>query len=141
MRDNNVRASPGVWTGRKATTSALSAGVPRRSRSLWQLPGLGGRTWSQPVAKRSAGQRPRPLPRAGGWGGGGQAVWPWRLVGGADDLEVRVDEDVVGPVDADVVDLEVAVAEFHDAVDNATGVVAQRGFGRLVRGRAAGERP
>jgi hypothetical protein len=34
---------------------------------------------------------------------------PTRLVG-ADDLEVLVDEDVVGPVDADVVDLVLSVA-------------------------------
>src|ERR1700754_515688 len=79
--------------------------------------------------------------RAGGWGGGGRAVWPWRLVGGADDLEVRVDEDVVWPVDADVVDLVVAVAQFHHAVDDAAGVDGQSRFGRLVRGRSAGERP
>src|SRR5580704_7379176 len=79
--------------------------------------------------------------RAGGWGGAGQAVWPWRLVVGADDLEVRVDEDVVWPVDADVVHLVVAVAQFHHAVDDAARVDGQRRFGRLVRGRSGGERP
>ena len=35
---------------------------------------------------------------------------PWRLLG-ADDLEVLVDEDVVRPVDTDVVDLVLAVAQ------------------------------
>ena len=39
-----------------------------------------------------------------------------RLVG-ADDLEVLVDEDVVGPVDADVVDLVLAVTQLYDTVD------------------------
>ena len=46
---------------------------------------------------------------------------PRRLVG-ADDLEVLVDEDVVRPVDADVVDLVLAVAQLHDTVDHAPGV-------------------
>ena len=41
---------------------------------------------------------------------------------GADHLEVLVDEDVVGPVDADVVDFVLAVAELHDTVDDTTGV-------------------
>ena len=45
---------------------------------------------------------------------------PWRLVG-ADDLEVLVDEDVVRPVDTDVVDLVLAVAQLHDTVDDAPG--------------------
>lgn len=41
---------------------------------------------------------------------------------GADDLEVLVDEDVVWPVDADVVDLVFAVAQLHNAIDDAPGV-------------------
>ena len=40
---------------------------------------------------------------------------------GADDLEVLVDEDVVRPVDADVVDLVLAVAQLHNTVDDAPG--------------------
>ena len=40
---------------------------------------------------------------------------------GADDLEVLVDEDVVRPVDADVVDVVIAVAQLHDTVDDAPG--------------------
>src|SRR5712671_4216067 len=63
-----------------------------------------------------------------------------RLVG-ADDLEVLVDEDVVGPVDADVVDLVLAVAQLDDTVDDAAWVGGQRGFGRLVRCRSADDRP
>jgi hypothetical protein len=66
---------------------------------------------------------------------------PRRLRVGADDLEGLVDEDVVGPVDADVVDLVVAVAQFYDPVNDAARVGGQCGFCRLVRGRAAGERP
>ena len=45
--------------------------------------------------------------------------WPALL--GADDLEVLVDEDVVRPVDTDHVDLVLAVAQLHDAVDDAPG--------------------
>src|SRR5271165_3320977 len=76
--------------------------------------------------------------RAGGSGcAGRRAAAPGRLVVGADDLEVLVLEDVVGPVDADVVDLVVTVAECYDPVDDAAGVGGQRGFGRLVCGGAA----
>ena len=38
---------------------------------------------------------------------------------GADDLEVLVDEDVVRPVDADVVDFVLAAAQLHNPVDHA----------------------
>src|ERR1700728_1286766 len=68
------------------------------------------------------------------------ATLPRRLLG-ADDLEVLVDEDVMGPVDADVVDLVLAVAQLHDAVDDAAGVGGQRRCDRLVRGGSAGKRP
>ena len=62
-----------------------------------------------------------------------------RLVG-ADHREVLVDEDVVRPVDADVVDLVLAVAQLHDTVHDAARVGGQRGFRRLVRGRSADDR-
>jgi hypothetical protein len=54
-----------------------------------------------------------------------------------------VDEDVVRPVDADVVDLVSAVTQFHNTVDDAPRVGGQRSFGRLVRFRFAddGRRP
>ena len=42
----------------------------------------------------------------------------WRLIG-ADDLEVVVDEDVVRPADANVVDLVFAVTQLHNTVDDA----------------------
>jgi hypothetical protein len=64
-----------------------------------------------------------------------------RLVVGADDLEVLVDEDVVGPVDADVVDLVIAVAQLHDTVHDAARVGRQRRFCGLIRRGSAGERP
>ena len=54
-----------------------------------------------------------------------------RLVG-ADHLEVLVDEDVVRPVDPDVVDLVLAVAQLHDTVDDSAWIGRQRGFGRLI---------
>jgi len=41
---------------------------------------------------------------------------------GAHDLEVLVDEDVVRPVDADVVDLVFSVAQLHNTVDDAARV-------------------
>ena len=59
---------------------------------------------------------------------------------GADDLERLVDEDVVRPVDADVVDFVLAVAQLHQPVDDAPGVGGQRSFGRLIRGRSADDR-
>jgi hydroxymethylbilane synthase len=62
-----------------------------------------------------------------------------RLVG-ANHREVLVDEDVVRPVDADVVDLVLAVAQLHDTVHDAARVGGQRGFRRLVRGRSADDR-
>ena len=65
---------------------------------------------------------------------------PWRLLG-ADDLEVLVDEDVVRPVDADVVDLVLAVAQLHNTVDDAARVGGQRSFRRLIRCRSADDRP
>jgi hypothetical protein len=51
---------------------------------------------------------------------------------GADDLEIRGDEDVVRPVDADVVNLELTVTQLHNPVDDASRVGRQRGFRRLV---------
>ena len=56
---------------------------------------------------------------------------PRRLLG-ADDLEVLVDEDMVRPVDADLVDLVFAVAQLHDTVDDSAWIGRQRGFGRLI---------
>jgi hypothetical protein len=53
---------------------------------------------------------------------------------------VLVDEDVMGPVDADVVHLVLAVAQLDDAVDDAALVGGQCGFGRLVRRRSADDR-
>ena len=44
----------------------------------------------------------------------------WRLKG-ADDLEVVADEDVMRPVNADIVNLVFAVTQLHNAVDNAPG--------------------
>src|SRR5205823_13824940 len=78
------------------------------------------------------------------WLGRIVTIWPararpWQLVG-ADDLEVLVDEDVVWPVDADVVDLVFAVAQLHNTVDNAPWVGGQRSFSRLIGCRPADDR-
>src|SRR6202030_2373254 len=59
---------------------------------------------------------------------------------GADNLEVLVDEDVVRPVDADVVGLVLAVAQLHNTVDDASRVGGQRGFSGFVRCRSADDR-
>jgi hypothetical protein len=45
---------------------------------------------------------------------------------GADDLEVLVDEDVVRPVDANIVDLVSPAAQLHYTVDDASWVGSQR---------------
>jgi hypothetical protein len=74
-------------------------------------------------------------------GGGTSGVRSTAWLEGADDLEVLVDEDVVRPVDADVVDLVLTVAQLHDTVDDAARVGGQRGFRRLVRRRSADDRP
>ena len=58
----------------------------------------------------------------------------------ADDFEVLIEEDVVRPVDPDVVDVVLAVAQLHDAVDDAPRVSGQRSFGRLIRGCSADDR-
>ena len=60
---------------------------------------------------------------------------------GADDLEVLVDEDVVRPVDPDVVDVVLAVAQLHDTVDDAPWVGGQRRFRRFIRRCSADDRP
>src|SRR5438128_1709994 len=60
---------------------------------------------------------------------------------GADDFEVLIDEDVMWPADADVVDLICAVAELDDTVDEASLVGSQRGFRRRIRLRSADDRP
>jgi hypothetical protein len=51
------------------------------------------------------------------------------------------DEDVVRPIYGDIVNLIVAVTEFHDAVNDAPRIVSRRNVGRLVRFRSANDRP
>jgi hypothetical protein len=63
------------------------------------------------------------------------------LLVGADDLEILADEDVVGPIDADVVGLVLASAQLHNTVDDTPRVDGQRSFRRLVRRRSADDRP
>src|ERR1700742_3123408 len=64
----------------------------------------------------------------------------WRLVG-ADDLDVLGDEDVVRPVDANVVDLVLAVAQLYNTVDDTPRIGGQRSFRRLIRCRSGDDRP
>jgi hypothetical protein len=52
---------------------------------------------------------------------------------GSDDLEASADEDMVRPVDANVVDLVLAVAYPHYAVDNAPRVIGEGGFSGSIR--------
>ena len=64
----------------------------------------------------------------------------WRLLG-PDDLEVLIDEDVMWPVDANVVDLVLAVAQLYNTVDNSPRVGGQRRFRCLIRRRSTDDRP
>src|ERR1700730_3345126 len=70
---------------------------------------------------------------ASGCSDGGMSV-------GADDLEVLVDEDVVRPVDADVVNLVGAVVQLNNTVDDAPRVGGQRRFRRPIRRCSADNR-
>lgn len=60
---------------------------------------------------------------------------------GPDHLEVLVDENVVWPVDADVVNLIFAVTQLHNTVDNASRIGRQRRFRRFVGCRPTDDRP
>jgi hypothetical protein len=57
------------------------------------------------------------------------------------DLEILADEDVMRPVDADVVDVVITVAQLHNTVDDASRVGGQRSFRRLIGCRSADDRP
>ena len=57
----------------------------------------------------------------------------WQRLKSADDLEVLVDEDVVRPVDADVLDVLLAVAQLHDTVDDAPWIGGHHSFRRFIR--------
>ena len=57
---------------------------------------------------------------------------PLRRLIGADNLEVLVDKHVVWPVDADVVDLVLAVGQLHNTVDDSSRVCRQRRFRRSI---------
>jgi len=54
--------------------------------------------------------------------------------------KVGVDEDVVRPVDADVVDVVLTIAYRHHSIDDPSRVGGQRGFGCLVGGGPADDR-
>jgi len=64
-----------------------------------------------------------------------------RLLLGTDDFEDPVNEDVVGPVDTDVVDLVFAVAQLDHPVDDAPRIGGQSSFSRLIRRRSTDDRP
>jgi hypothetical protein len=64
---------------------------------------------------------------------------PWSK--GTDDFEASALKDVVGPVDADVVDVVLAVAELCNSVDDGPRIGSQRSFRRLVRRCPANDRP
>src|SRR4051812_11675607 len=63
-----------------------------------------------------------------------------RLLVSALDLEGRADENVVGPVHADVVHFVLTVAQLDDPVDDPARVGRERGFGGSGRGGAAHDR-
>src|SRR5436305_502856 len=88
---------------------------------------------ARPAPRRRASARARDEPR-------GRMARVRTLVG-ADDFEGLVDEDVVGPVDADGVDFVLAVAEFDDAIDDAAWIGGQCCCRGLVGGRSADDGP
>ena len=59
----------------------------------------------------------------------------------ANQREGLVDEDVVRPVDADVVDFVLAVAQLDDTIDDAAGVGGEGSLRRVGGCRAADDRP
>src|ERR1700730_6767069 len=62
----------------------------------------------------------------------------WVRLLGTDDLEMHAYEDVVRPADGDYVDVVLAVAQQHDAVDGASRVSGQRSGRGLIR-RCSGD--
>src|SRR5215203_5781710 len=90
-------------------------------------------TVALPVSRKPARQPTHTYER-------GLSPCPYRLVG-ADGLEVLVDEDMVRPVDADVVNLVLAVAQLHDTVHDTARVSGKRCLGRLIRCHSADDRP
>jgi N-methylhydantoinase B/oxoprolinase/acetone carboxylase alpha subunit len=107
----------------------VEAGIP------WTVPGLAAAVYVDESFLKAVGPFGANPASAGHF-----RLKRWRLLG-ADDLEVLVDEDVVRPVDADVADLVLAVAQLHHAVHDAPRVGGQRSFRCLIRCRAADDRP
>ena len=132
-----TEAAPAAYPGgvvdrmvARMTSSGRTTRPPSAtSRCTWSMNGAHPCTVSSPTGTLSA-HTSQSRHASSGWG---EAP----LVVGADDLEVLVDEDVVGPVDADVVDLVIAVAQRHHTVDDAARVSGQRRFGRLGGGCSA----
>jgi hypothetical protein len=62
------------------------------------------------------------------------------LLVGSEHFEVLADEDVMRPVDADVVDLVSAVAQLDDPIDDAAGIDREGGLRRFACGGAADDR-
>jgi len=127
MEDCSAPASITLATTVCATRSPADQPCPGwRLRRTWYVPAAArGRTalrLSLPIILAGRLMRSSKATRWPSWQSGRRALslhmrpgsLPRRLVG-ADDLEVLVDEDVVRPVDADGVDLVVAVAQLHDA--------------------------
>src|ERR1700691_1817668 len=117
---------------RPPATSPSCSGAPSVTSSLGWL-----RKRSRSRTNGAAWAVARPLPTLAP----GQTGTAIALVIGADYLEVLVDEDVVRPVDADVVDFVIAVSDCYDPVDDATRIGGQGRFDRLIRGGAADDRP
>jgi hypothetical protein len=116
-----------IGGGPCAVREFLAAGLIGRGR-------LGRRAWSSggdQAGVRTAMITPRAVP----------ALLHQGALVGADDLVVLVEEDVVRPVDADVVDLVLAIAQLHNTVDDGPRVGGQRSFRRLIGCRSADDRP
>src|ERR1700739_1921174 len=69
-----------------------------------------------------------------------RVAWSALQLVGPDHLEVLADEDMVWPVDADVVNLVFAVAQLHHTIDDSPRIGSQRCFRRLVCRRSTDDR-
>ena len=114
----------------------LGLGLGRSTGAPWASPPppVDVMSWSTDVLPAEEGLRRYSLRLAGS-----RDELPWSK--GTDDLEARALEDVVRPIDADVMDVVLAVAQLRDSVDYGPRVSGERSFGRFVRCCTADDRP
>jgi hypothetical protein len=127
------RSSRQATAAPRTRTAWRARGLRRRPRCRYDAQARGHRARERRLARRRRGDRStcntkaitllafrsastiRDLPGGANPSELMHALARWLI--GANDIEILVDEDVVRPVDADAVDLVLAVAELHDTVD------------------------